>query len=230
MQYAAASGSVSAFNIQHDVLPCRDKLILICKNNLERECLHQGLVMSGLRLNVAGYEASGSIEPAGNRDGAAILMLHIGAQKVTDCEAAKTIRNILADWAPIPVLLLAENEDWTQILFAIELGISGYIPSSVGIKICVEAVHLALAGGVFVPAKNLTGIRQTSQDVPVRYGGKFTTRELQVIEWLILGKANKSIAYELNMSEATVKVHVHHIMKKFGASNRTEVIYKINNI
>jgi DNA-binding NarL/FixJ family response regulator len=44
------------------------------------------------------------------------------------------------------------------------------------------------------------------------------------------GKANKTIAYELTMSESTVKVHMHNIMKKIGATNRTEVAYKLNNI
>ena len=44
------------------------------------------------------------------------------------------------------------------------------------------------------------------------------------------GKANKIIAYELNLCESTVKVHIRNIMKKLGATNRTEVAYKISDM
>jgi DNA-binding NarL/FixJ family response regulator len=53
----------------------------------------------------------------------------------------------------------------------------------------------------------------------------FTARQAAVIEALRRGKANKIIAYELNLRESTVKVHVRNIMKKLHATNRTEVAY-----
>ena len=53
----------------------------------------------------------------------------------------------------------------------------------------------------------------------------FTRRQVAVIDALRKGKANKIIAYELNMCESTVKVHVRNIMKKLNAKNRTEVAY-----
>ncbi len=56
----------------------------------------------------------------------------------------------------------------------------------------------------------------------------FTTRQAAVVEALKRGKANKIIAYELEMRESTVKVHVRNIMKKLKATNRTEVAYKAN--
>ena len=58
----------------------------------------------------------------------------------------------------------------------------------------------------------------------------FTSRQLAVIEALRKGKANKIIAYELNMRESTVKVHVRNIMKKLKARNRTEVAYLANSM
>ncbi|MGH9759482.1 MAG: helix-turn-helix domain-containing protein, partial [Blastocatellia bacterium] len=50
-----------------------------------------------------------------------------------------------------------------------------------------------------------------------------TPRERGVLEFLQRGMANKAIAYRLNMSSSTVKVHVHNIMVKLNARNRTEV-------
>lgn len=54
----------------------------------------------------------------------------------------------------------------------------------------------------------------------------FTPRQIAVLHRLRQGKANKIIAYELAMSESTVKVHVRNIMKKMSATNRTEAAYR----
>ncbi|MGO9420113.1 response regulator transcription factor, partial [Roseiarcus sp.] len=54
-------------------------------------------------------------------------------------------------------------------------------------------------------------------------GGILTDREHLVVKAIKEGKSNKVIAYELNMCESTVKVHVRNVMKKFNAKNRTEV-------
>jgi DNA-binding NarL/FixJ family response regulator len=53
-------------------------------------------------------------------------------------------------------------------------------------------------------------------------GNEFTSKQRSVIEGLRRGKPNKAIAYELNMCESTVKVHVRNVMKKLGARSRTE--------
>ncbi|MBS7739701.1 MAG: response regulator transcription factor [Chelatococcus sp.] len=63
-----------------------------------------------------------------------------------------------------------------------------------------------------------------SQTVSKNNGNSlFTVRQAAVVGALRQGKANKRIAYELNMQESTVKVHVRNIMRKLKAKNRTEV-------
>ena len=59
-------------------------------------------------------------------------------------------------------------------------------------------------------------------------GGKFSSKQLGVMNALRQGKANKVIAYELNMCESTVKVHVRNVMKKLQAKNRTEAALILN--
>ena len=56
---------------------------------------------------------------------------------------------------------------------------------------------------------------------------ELTARQIAVGEAIRQGKANKQIAYELDMRESTVKVHIRNIMKKLNAKNRTEVAVKI---
>ena len=67
--------------------------------------------------------------------------------------------------------------------------------------------------------------RDWPEDVPSQPStpGLVTARELAVVRAIQKGKSNKVIAYELNMHESTVKVHVRNIMKKLKAKNRTEM-------
>lgn len=230
MQYRAASEGVGEYQMMITEHNLEERLVLICKSNLDRECLHNGLLNTGFRLPIVCFETAEHSDMAGAGINAAVLLLHIGARKVTDADVSTEIKAIKADWDPVPVIILSECEDWEQVVCAIELGARGFIPTSVGIKICVEAVHLAMAGGIFIPATSLTGRTPLRKSDTHELSGLFTAREIQVIHLLRQGKANKMIAYELNMSEATVKVHMHNIMKKFGATNRTEVAYKLNTL
>ena len=59
-------------------------------------------------------------------------------------------------------------------------------------------------------------------------GDLFTPRQAAVAHALRRGKANKIIAYELNMCESTVKIHIRNILKKLKATNRTEAAFKLN--
>src|SRR5690606_25215554 len=113
----------------------------------------------------------------------------------------------------------------------IDLGVHGFIPSSVDIDVCIEAIGLAIAGGQFVPASSVLAMRgllgSTCSPRKVSSNSSFTARQAAVAEGLRRGKANKAIARELDLCESTVKVHIRNIMKKLGATNRTEVACKV---
>jgi DNA-binding NarL/FixJ family response regulator len=129
-----------------------------------------------------------------------------------------------------PIVLLSDEEDPEEIIGALNNGVQGYIPSSVPLSVAVEAMRLVAAGGTYVPVSSLLTCRRTietsDQTVAENNGSGFTSRQTAVLKALREGKANKIIAYELNMCESTVKVHVRNIMKKLKARNRTEVAFK----
>ena len=80
------------------------------------------------------------------------------------------------------------------------------------------------AGGTYLPVECVLAAKvYSAQTASNNSNGTFTSRELAVIQAIRRGKSNKIIAYQLNMCESTVKVHVRHIMKKLHARNRTEV-------
>ena len=131
----------------------------------------------------------------------------------------------------IPIIILSDVENLDSITHALNAGARGYLPTSVPLEIAMEAIHLVIAGGTYVPASILFAVQRSSQVSGIhKHPAIFTPRQAAVVEALRRGKANKIIAYELNMRESTVKVHVRSIMKKLKARNRTEVAFLTNSL
>jgi DNA-binding NarL/FixJ family response regulator len=124
--------------------------------------------------------------------------------------------------ANIPVVIVSDVDDLDHIVHTLKSGVRGYIPTSLPFNIAVEAVRLVKAGGIFFPASSVFQAHDAQPSVG-KSSVMLTDRQMKVVEEIRQGKANKQIAYELHMSEHTVKVHLRHIMRKLKAKNRTEV-------
>jgi DNA-binding NarL/FixJ family response regulator len=134
--------------------------------------------------------------------------------------------------ASVPTIVLSPRHNFELMRAIIGYGAKGYIPMTMGFEIAIEAVRFVLAGGTYVPAECLlSGISSVSppSQRPTT-AGVITARELAVVRAIQQSKPNKIIAYELNLSESTVKVHVRHIMKKLRAKNRTEVAIRATDL
>lgn len=164
-------------------------------------------------------------------DASCVILLNIGGRKASVRAVAATLTDLVEGADGAPVIVLAESEDLTDMIAAIDCGARGYIPASVGVDVIIEAARLTAAGGVFLPASSLLSLREAITREVERPSGieeHFTSRQAAVADALRRGKANKTIAYELNMCESTVKVHIRTIMKKLRASNRTQAAFKLN--
>jgi DNA-binding NarL/FixJ family response regulator len=141
--------------------------------------------------------------------------------------------SILSELASaVPTVILSAKHDFETMRAAIAYGAKGYIPMTMGFEIAIEAVRFVLAGGTYVPAEcllsGMPAAAPSAQRPPA--AGAITARELAVVRAIQQGKPNKIIAYELNMCESTVKVHVRHVMKKLRAKNRTDVAIKATDL
>lgn len=212
----------------------RECLVILDFRALERQCFALALAEHdiGMTVTALGSMDEWNAKKASNPPLGAILY-NLGARKVTAPGISEELKRISSEFKSAPLVILADTDELSQILAALECGARGYIPSSVGIDVCVEAINLAVAGGIFVPASSVLSMRHlidAGANEAKSFSGMFTQRQSEVAQALRRGKANKIIAYELNLRESTVKVHIRNIMKKLKATNRTEVAFKINDL
>jgi DNA-binding NarL/FixJ family response regulator len=212
----------------------KHSLVILDNRALDRQCLAQCMAAQKADFLILAF---GSIDEwKQKRDDyppLSAILLNVGGKKIDDSDVSEQIKSLSSKFGSTPVIVLADSEDFGQIVKALDCGAKGYIPTSVSIGVCMELIALSVAGGVFVPASTLFAMRDLvgSTPSPARpLVGIFTDRQAEVVEALRRGKANKIIAHELNLRESTVKVHVRNIMKKVKATNRTEVVFKINDL
>lgn len=123
-------------------------------------------------------------------------------------------------------VVVSATEDSKSIRRAMENGVSGYIPKRSDSKIMTGALKLVLDGGTYLPPSILdSGNTSGSQPGEPRAKGKtLTNRQSQVLELVAQGMSNKQIAYEMGVSEATVKLHINALLRSIGATNRTQAV------
>jgi DNA-binding NarL/FixJ family response regulator len=229
---AKNSGASFSFESSRQI-PTR-KLIVIDEPSLHRECLVECLRSRCEEFIVSGFETPEEWLGIGEQlDETSLIFLHIGSISPAENECRETISRLVEAARPAPVIVIGHADGLQAIMSAIECGALGYVPSSVGFSHVVEATRVTASSGVYLPRRCLMSLRSVAGDKPASSGDKsleadFTERQLAVARALQQGAANKSIAYQLNLCESTVKVHVRNIMKKLHATNRTQAAYKLN--
>jgi DNA-binding NarL/FixJ family response regulator len=125
----------------------------------------------------------------------------------------------------VPVIILSDTESPNSLAEIFESGARGFIPTdNTTLEQIIEIIGLVCVGGIFVPLSSLS-LRTSVRQAPTGdSSNEFTRNELAVLDRLKVGKANKIIAYELGLSESTVKVHIGRIMKKLNVTNRTQIV------
>ncbi|MTI42437.1 LuxR family two component transcriptional regulator [Roseibium hamelinense] len=134
-----------------------------------------------------------------------------------------------AQHASVPVVIVSANEDAQAIRRSMEFGASGFIPKSHGIDVIREAISSVMDGGTWTPPDiDLNGEDGTG-DLVQRLA-TLTPQQVRVLMMLSEGLLNKQIAYELSVSEATVKAHVSAILQKLGVESRTQAVIAASKI
>ena len=122
------------------------------------------------------------------------------------------------------IVMISGSENPADVQKAINFGAKGFIQKNSETSVLLAALQLILAGGTYIPPLMLE--QQTADVRPRQETASLTARQMDILQYLHQGQQNKVIAYELDLSEATVKVHVRHIFSVLGVKNRTQAVQK----
>lgn len=178
-------------------------------------------------LDVIGIDLSGDCPRI--RNGSRMAIVNVGSMSLASAGLDDWVGGFRASAPEAAIVVFGDAHEPQDVLDIFDLGMKGYIPSSMAPSVALQALSFILAGGEFFPPSAMlcgtdcANVRAARSAGPVHSGPiRLTSRQDDVLRLLRLGKPNKVIARELDMQESTVKVHVREIMRKLGVSNRTE--------
>jgi DNA-binding NarL/FixJ family response regulator len=190
------------------------------------------LFRDALRQAVAGVVASAKIDEAGSFEELTALLdqdsevdLVLLDLTMPGISGFSGLIYLRAQFPAIPVVIVSASDDGGTIRQSLDFGASGFIPKRFGVDTLRDAITKVLGGDVWVPAD--TDLSSATDPELVRLRDRLVTltpQQVRVLMMLSEGLLNKQIAYELGVSEATIKAHVSAILQKLGVESRTQAV------
>jgi len=141
-----------------------------------------------------------------------------------------TLIHIRNHYPQIPVVVVSAYEDCEVIAKALEYGAAGFVPKSTPVDDIFTAIDQVLAGNVWLPATYKSPEkRDDSSDIAERIAS-LTQQQYRILMMFAQGMLNKQIAYDLHVSEATIKAHATAIFKKLDVRNRTQAVIALSSL
>lgn len=204
-------------------------IIIADDHPLVRGALRQALMLGipGAAIREAGDLASLGRELARGEQ-VDLILLDLAMPGVSGFSGLLYLRS---QHPEIPVVVVSGTEDRDVIRRCVEVGAAGFIPKSSEAETMHEAFRVVLAGDIWIPDD--IGVPEVPDATVVdmmRRLSSLTPQQLRVLMMLTQGLLNKQIAFELKVSEATVKAHVSAILQKLGVDSRTQAVIAVSKI
>jgi DNA-binding NarL/FixJ family response regulator len=205
------------------------RIVIADDHPLFRGALRQALcdVYPDVRIEEAG-SLDDVIAILENGDEPDLILLDL---KMPGVQGFSGLMYLRAQYPGVPAVVVSANEDAPVIRRSLDFGASGFVPKSSTAEQIRAALAAVLEGEIWVPA----GIDLTEDDdgedtqMAARLA-TLTPQQVRVLMMLSQGLLNKQIAYELGVSEATVKAHVSAILQKLDVDSRTQAVILANRI
>jgi DNA-binding NarL/FixJ family response regulator len=190
------------------------------------------LFRGALREAVSGLLPHADIAEAGTFDEAAKLLDQNGEVDLVLLDLTMPgvrgfsgLMYLRAQYPSVPIVVVSASDDPAVIRRCMEFGSSGFLPKTLAIEAMRAAIARVLEGGVWTPPDvDLESRTDVTTAELVRRLATLTPQQVRVLMMLSEGLLNKQIAYELGVSEATVKAHVSAILQKLGVESRTQAV------
>ncbi len=205
-------------------------LLIADDHPLFRGALRQAVIGLFEQVDVAeagSFEDVSEILDGGNRD-VDLILLDLSMPGVRGFSGLMYLR---AQYPSLPIVVVSANDDPAVIRRCMEFGASGFIPKTLGVEALRAAVARVLQGEVWTPPDiDLTRQSDPETASTIARLATLTPQQVRVLMMLSGGLLNKQIAYELGVSEATVKAHVSAILQKLGVESRTQAVIAAGRI
>lgn len=195
------------------------------------------LFRGALRQSLDGMFSSLQIEEAGSLDEVSTLLDNVDSVDLIlldltmpGVQGYSGLMFLRAQYPGVPVVIVSATDEPAVIRHCMKFGAAGFIPKSLGTDAIRSAVNAVLGGGQWVPPDvDLEASDDESTELVAKLS-TLTPQQVRVLMMLSEGLLNKQIAYELNVSEATVKAHVSAILQKLNVDSRTQAVIAASKI
>jgi DNA-binding NarL/FixJ family response regulator len=138
-----------------------------------------------------------------------------------------TLIHVRNHFPQIPVVIVSAYEDRETISKAMEFGAAGFVPKSTPVDEIFNAIVQVLMGELWVP-ESFQATSSTAENINIAERvASLTQQQYRILMMFAQGMLNKQIAYDLNVSEATIKAHATAIFRKLDVRNRTQAVIAI---
>jgi DNA-binding NarL/FixJ family response regulator len=197
------------------------RVVIADDHPLVRRALAASLdqVLSSAEISEVGSlpETTGALE-RGDTD---LLLLDLQMPGMNGLASLAALRSA---YPAVPILVVSANEDPLIMREVLEFGASGFLPKSTPVAEIGAAVAAILAGGIWLPEAASAAYLDESESELAQGIAELTPQQRRVLMLLTDGKSNKQIAFELAVTEATVKAHLSQIFRKLGVRSRTQAV------
>ncbi|MGN6146822.1 MAG: response regulator transcription factor [Mesorhizobium sp.] len=196
------------------------------------------LFRGALREAIAGTGAVAAIHEAGDFESAKALLLANGDIDLVLLDLAMPgasglsgLISLRGIHATVPMVVVSAHDDPVTIRRALDLGASGFISKSASMEEIRSAIQAVLSGDIAAPVGIDLGVeRDPEVSDLIKRLQTLTPQQTRVLGMLAEGLLNKQIAYELGVSEATIKAHVSAILQKLDVDSRTQAVIRLSRI
>ncbi len=208
-----------------------EKIIIADDHPMFRSALQQSIVTDHRHCQIIECESLDSLrQQVREHADADLLILDLHMPGV---EGFSSLAYMQKQCPSLPIIMISANDKPDIIRQAKGFGALGFIGKSASIEVIREAIAAVLRGDTYFP-DNLDAADETDDEAGLmeltRCVAELTPQQFNVLQLIKQGLLNKQIAFDLNISEATVKAHVTAIMRKLGVRNRTQAVMKVSRL
>ena len=200
------------------------RVSLLSRNELAREGLRRILLSEQFEVCGSGSDLAALLPGTSSQENPHIVIV----DDVSGAEAIESCREVSERFPDTHVVLLADDFELEAVALAFGCGMDGYLVKEISCEPLIESLRLVAMGEKVLPSQLARSLGAVSVGTVAEdwhenvSAAGLSTREVEILWCLTLGMANKVVSRRLNISEATVKVHVKAILRKLKVANRTQ--------